>query len=219
MFGTAIRGFCFKTASKDDEKILEQRVQKIDMIHRPIDIDAEQLTPLMAAAFKDEEIRKTAAVYPMRISVYYAGLIKAKADPIWQQAVADPAELNSFGDNPDPLCEETQSPVPCIIHRYPDRVVFIVSNRCAVYCRHCMRKRKVGETVAIGSDSIEKGITYIQNNSSISDVILSGGDPLMLPTSALMAMLEQLQGIKHLVATAHIGMSIRMASSRPPAAG
>lgn len=169
----------------------------IAMNPKCIDIEGEAPSPLMAAALKDERIRKTAAVYPMRVSAYYAGLIRGKADPIWLQAVADPAELDPSGDAPDPLCEQAQSPVPGIVHRYPDRVVFLVSNRCAVYCRHCMRKRKVGEKAAIAPDLIEEGIAYIRNTPSIADVIVSGGDPLMLDDDAISGIAGRLRAIPH----------------------
>jgi lysine 2,3-aminomutase len=159
----------------------------------------EKETPatFMKALYHRDEITKTAAVYPMRISSYYAGLIRSEGDPIWRQAVPDPLELEEDGTTADPLCEEGQSPVPTIIHRYPDRVVFIVSNRCAVYCRHCMRKRKVGEPDAIGEDAIETGIDYIRRTPAVSDVILSGGDPFMLRDEVIIEILHKVTSIPH----------------------
>jgi lysine 2,3-aminomutase len=82
--------------------------------------------------------------YPMRITPYYLGLIKSPGDAIWRQCVPDAAELEDLSQCDDPLDEERLSPVPGLIHRYPDRVVWIVSSACAVYCRFCMRKRGVG---------------------------------------------------------------------------
>ncbi|MGD9731426.1 MAG: KamA family radical SAM protein [Desulfamplus sp.] len=153
------------------------------------------------------EIEKAASRYPMRITPYYLSLIKSVGDPIWKQAVPDPAELinPSFEktSNPitvdDPLHEEPQSPVPSIIHRYPDRVIFLVSNKCAMYCRHCMRKRKVGLNIQSADSfySIEKGLEYIKSNSNIHDVILSGGDPLLLTTERLDRILFSLRQIEH----------------------
>jgi lysine 2,3-aminomutase len=137
------------------------------------------------------------AVYPMRISPYYLSLIQAVGDAIWRQAVPDPAELQDDQDQADPLFEEAQSPVPHLIHRYPDRVVLLVSNRCAVYCRHCMRKRKVGDKDAINQATIEAGIDYIRRTPTVRDVILSGGDPLLLPNHRLFAILAGLRAVAH----------------------
>ena len=78
------------------------------------------------------------ARYPLRISRYYLDLIESVGDPIWKQCVPDLRELNDTG-LADPLGEEDLSPVPAVIHRYPDRVVFLVSGSCATYCRFCTR--------------------------------------------------------------------------------
>ena len=81
----------------------------------------------------------------------------------------------------DPLAEDDDSPVPGITHRYPDRVLFHISNVCAMYCRHCTRKRKVGDVDSIPDrEQMQQGLEYIRNTPSIRDVLLSGGDPLML---------------------------------------
>ncbi|MDP2107184.1 MAG: lysine 2,3-aminomutase, partial [Desulfobulbaceae bacterium] len=82
--------------------------------------------------------------YPMRINPYYLGLIREVNDPIWRQAVPDPVELSDTVCFQDPLAEETLSPVPNLIHKYPDRALFLVTSQCAMYCRFCTRKRKVG---------------------------------------------------------------------------
>lgn len=136
--------------------------------------------------------------YPMRINPYFLSLIQKKGDPIWKQVVPDIKELakESFLD-PDPLFEEPQSPVPRIIHRYPDRVVFLVSNQCAVYCRHCMRKRRVGQHSNISRRSIDQGIKYINANPAIRDVILSGGDPLLLADDHIQEILVRIKKIPH----------------------
>lgn len=98
----------------------------------------------------------------------------------------------------DPLAEDKDSPVPGITHRYPDRVLFLVSNVCAMYCRHCTRKRKVGnEDYIPDRETILKGLEYIRNTPTIRDVLLSGGDPLMLPDEYLDWILTELNGIPH----------------------
>lgn len=137
--------------------------------------------------------------YPMRITPYYLRLIKEVGDPIWRQAVPDSDELRDSACCPDPLEEENQSPVPNLVHRYPDRVLFLVSSTCAMYCRFCTRKRKVGcEEMAITDDTIAAGIDYISKHSEIRDVILSGGDPLLLSDDKLDSILSALRSIPHL---------------------
>ncbi len=133
----------------------------------------------------------------MRINPYYLSLIRSAGDPLWKQAVPDIAELRDFLETDDPLTEEKQSPVPGLIHRYPDRVVFLVSSRCAVFCRHCMRKRKVGHPFVVTEKTIRDGILYIRENRAVRDVILSGGDPLLLEDEPLRDILEQIHGISH----------------------
>jgi len=139
--------------------------------------------------------------YPMLISPHYLSLIQNAGDPLWKQAVPDVMELDDCQHVEDPLAEEPQSPVPAIIHRYPGRVIFLVSNLCAMYCRHCMRKRKVGEQdLHFGkknSARIAQGIQYIQAHPAINEVILSGGDPLLLGTEQLNEILSTLKACKH----------------------
>lgn len=154
------------------------------------------------AVFKTNtnDIEKVIKEYPMRINPYFFSLIKSKDDPLWKQAIPSIDELYDKSNPRDPLAEEKQSPLPAIIHRYPDRVIFLVSNKCAMYCRHCMRKRKVGDDLMhfqTNGKAIEKGINYIRNNKEISDVILSGGDPLLLETDELDYILNKIYKIPH----------------------
>ena len=136
--------------------------------------------------------------YPMRVTPYYLGLIKSVGDPIWKQAVPDALELQDSVCVDDPLEEENQSPVPNLIHRYPDRVLFLVSSECAMYCRFCTRKRKVGgEQMRITAETISAGIEYISQHPEIRDVIVSGGDPLLLSDEKLDSILSRLRAIPH----------------------
>ncbi len=139
---------------------------------------------------------KVAKLYPMKITPYFLSLIKKPFDPLWNQVIPQQAEL-SDNLNADPLCEEVQSPLQGLIHRYPDRVVFLVSSRCAIYCRHCMRKRKTGNNDFVTEKTIKKGIDYIRKNEEIRDVILSGGDPFLLSDEKLSEILEKLRKINH----------------------
>ena len=134
--------------------------------------------------------------YPMRITPYYLGLIREPGDPIWRQCVPDPEELNDVTQSPDPLDEERLSPVPGLIHRYPDRVVFLVSTACAVYCRFCMRKRGVG-CQGMSQAPVDQAVAYIASKPQIRDVILSGGDPLLLSDDRLDGILAALRRIPH----------------------
>jgi len=143
-------------------------------------------------------LEEVADRYPMRITPHYLSLIRSVGDPIWRQAVPDADELRDSLCVADPLDEENQSPVPNLVHRYPDRVLFLVSSECAMYCRFCTRKRKVGgEQMRITGETIAKGIDYIAAHPEIRDVILSGGDPLLLGDERLDSILSQLRAIPH----------------------
>ncbi|OGU04759.1 MAG: lysine 2,3-aminomutase [Geobacteraceae bacterium GWC2_55_20] len=136
--------------------------------------------------------------YPVHVSDYYVGLIQNKGDAIWKQCMPDPQELEDFDQSPDPLNETSLSPVPGLIHRYPDRVVLLVSSRCPVYCRFCMRKRLVGSSdFQMDEAGFQDALKYIAANPSIRDVILSGGDPLMLSDETLYRILSRLRSIRH----------------------
>lgn len=143
-------------------------------------------------------LEEVAARYLMRVNPYYLGLIKEVGDPIWKQAVPAEEELRDSVCLIDPLEEENQSPVPNLVHRYPDRVLFLVCAECAMYCRFCTRKRKVGgEEMVIDRASIERGLDYIREHEEIRDVILSGGDPLLLSDERLEWILKELRAISH----------------------
>lgn len=160
---------------------------------------------LLGIRFQDEErqdLEKTILRFPLSITPYYLSLIDTnniKNDPVYKQCFPSPLELNvEKCDMSDPLSEELDSPAPGITHRYPDRVLFLVSNICAMYCRHCTRKRKVGGKDHIPDKAtILKGIEYIRNTPTIRDVLLSGGDPLMMPDEYLDWILTELHNIPH----------------------
>ncbi|QTA78027.1 L-lysine 2,3-aminomutase [Desulfonema limicola] len=144
-----------------------------------------------------EDISQVTARYPMRINPYYLSLIQKKDDPLWKQAVPDIAEIQDHQNIEDPLSEEDQSPVPNLIHRYPDRVILLVSTRCALFCRHCMRKRKVGNPFAVTDKTIDQGMEYIKKTPAVRDVILSGGDPFLLDDEKLQSILQEIHSISH----------------------
>ncbi len=124
--------------------------------------------------------------YPALINPYYLSLIKEQNDPIYKQGIPSENELMDTCGEEDPLHEEPEHQirrnVPGLLtHRYPDRVLFRVSNKCAMYCRFCTRKRKVGDPLKQPTwVEIQKALTYLKSHEEIRDVLLSGGDPLML---------------------------------------
>ncbi len=162
----------------------------------------ERLLDIRFPASARAQMEETIAKFPISITPYYLSLIDTddyQNDPIFLQAVPSPKELViEQCDLPDPLAEDKDSPVPLITHRYPDRVLFLVSNTCSMYCRHCTRKRRVGDVDSIpGRPEITEAIEYIRNHPEIRDVLLSGGDPLMLPDEYLEWILEELHAIPH----------------------
>jgi lysine 2,3-aminomutase len=141
---------------------------------------------------------RVVARYPMRINPYVLSLIQSPDDPWWRQAIPDLRELDADAAvTPDPTGEEAQSPSSRIVHRYPDRVVFLVSDSCALYCRHCMRKRMVGKTHGVTETEIDAGIACIRDCKAVREVILSGGDPLLLSDDRLNDILKRIRSIPH----------------------
>lgn len=136
----------------------------------------EKILGITFSKEEKEKINKTIEIFPMAITPYYLSLIDSEDyinDPIFKQAFPDVRELNVADyDMEDPLGEEKDSPVPGITHRYPDRVLFHISNICAMYCRHCTRKRKVGDRDSVPSkEQLMQGIEYIKNNTVVRDVL------------------------------------------------
>ena len=143
-------------------------------------------------------ITRVSTRYPASLTEHYASLIIKPHDAIWKQCMPDERELEDVSQYPDPLSENALSPVPGLIHRYPDRVVLLVSNRCPVYCRFCMRKRLVGNNDApMSDDTLKVALNYIATHPNIHDVILSGGDPLTLDDDSLLQILTGLRSIPH----------------------
>ncbi len=137
-------------------------------------------------------------LFHIRINPYYLSLIRYPGDPIWLQCIPDEKELEENNFPEDPLNEDADSPVPSITHRYPDRVLFLTTSQCSMYCRFCTRKRKVGDSDKISMKFIQNGLDYIRSHTEIRDVILSGGDPLMLTDYMLEKILKGLREIPHI---------------------
>ena len=149
-----------------------------------------------------ERLEKVGELYPIRINSYFLNLIKGPNDPLWKQVVPTLEELDDYIDGDtlvaDPLNEEGDMPVPELVHRYPDRVLLMINNQCPIVCRFCTRKRKIGFPGVVTRDTLRQGIEYIRNNPEIRDVIMSGGDPLLVPDKELDRILGELRSIPHL---------------------
>jgi len=140
-------------------------------------------------------------LFRIGVTPYYAALMDPEHDscPVRMQVVPRAAEGRvSPGEYVDPLGEDALSPAPCIVHRYPDRVLFLALDRCAIYCRHCNRRRMVGqETGIVRREDLEAGLDYIRRTPAVRDVLISGGDPLTLSTDKLDGLLTQVRAIPH----------------------
>jgi len=138
--------------------------------------------------------------FPLRITRYYASLMDTEnpSCPIRLQAVPDIRELDrSYGD-PDPLQEEVHSPVPSVIRVYPDRIAVIVTNRCPVYCRFCLRKRLIrSDADDLKGERLRTVVSFIKRDTSIRDVLLTGGEPLMLEDDELDTILGEIRAVGH----------------------
>ncbi len=176
---------------------------KWQLRHSVKDIDTfEHLLGVTFGSEERMELNETMQKFPLSVPPYYISLIDSndyRNDPIYKQAFPSSGELMiSEHDMSDPLAEDTDSPVPGITHRYPDRVLFTISNICSMYCRHCTRKRKVGDRDFIPDRAIiQQGIDYIKRTSSVRDVLLSGGDPFMLSDQYLDWILSEIRAIDH----------------------
>jgi lysine 2,3-aminomutase len=158
----------------------------------------DQLIELFGEENIDREaVQEAIDKFNLRITPAALAAIKEVGDAFWQQYVPTPEENEVLDGVEDSLAEDDDSPVPNITHRYPDRVLFLVSPVCATYCRFCTRRRKVGDPEKIPLNQFESAFRYIREHTEIRDVILSGGDPLMLSDRRLEYFLKKLREIPH----------------------
>ena len=148
-----------------------------------------------------EGIKKALAKFRMAITPYYLSLIDPNDpyDPIRRQCIPAGAECNiAPADLNDPLHEDEDSPAPGLTHRYPDRVLFLITDMCSMYCRHCTRRRFAGQKDDESpQDRIEKCLEYIERTPEVRDVLLSGGDALMVSDKKLEYIISRLRAIPH----------------------
>lgn len=170
---------------------VRNRIETLEDLKKYIDLTPEE----------EEGVKQCLSSLRMAITPYYLSLINPDdpGDPIRRQAVPTGLELHKAeADLLDPLHEDTDSPVPGLTHRYPDRVLLLITDQCSMYCRHCTRRRFAGQTDAmISMDQIDKSIEYIRNTPEIRDVLLSGGDALMLSDDLLEYIVKSLREIPH----------------------
>lgn len=145
----------------------------------------------------DEE-KKSISTFPFRVTPYYLDLIKKTDSPLRKSMIPTILEsVISSGESTDPLHEDEHSPVQNIIHKYPDRCLFLITNFCSSFCRFCTRSRRVGNPTIINKKEWDVCIEYIKNTPAIRDVIVSGGDPLTLSDENIEYLLKRLKEIEH----------------------
>src|SRR3954469_11885111 len=163
---------------------------------------AELVAGGFASAADLAALEQVAARYAIAVTPDIAGLIEAGEanDPIARQFIPDPRELVAQpGERADPIGDDAHSPVPGIVHRYPDRVLFKLVHVCAVYCRFCFRREMVGpgKDTALSEAAYRDALDYIREHGEIWEVILTGGDPLMLSPRRLAEIMTELAAIDH----------------------
>lgn len=163
--------------------------------------DVETLDKILGLSEEEkEQIARVGRVFRWAVSPYYLSLIDPSNpnDPVRMQALPSILELESQGGKEDPMGEEFTSPAPCITRRYPDRLIINVTNMCAMYCRHCQRRRNIGEVDRHQTrQNLEAALDYVRENPEIRDVLITGGDALLLPDETLDWLLTELDNIPH----------------------
>ena len=171
---------------------LRNRFRDLNSLARILDLSPDEMTAV---------IRHTGTL-PVAITPYYASLMDryADQDPLRRSMVPVNAEyVTGPGESEDPLSEDDSSPVPGLVHRYPDRVLFLVANSCAAHCRYCTRSRMICMPQKQGTvyRQWEQALDYIRHTPVVRDVLISGGDPLILSDEKLSWILESLRAIPH----------------------
>jgi len=169
---------------------IKNRISTVEELKNFVELSSEEL----------QEIKAVEEKYRWSISPYFLSLInpKDKSCPIRKQSIPQVRELEANGGEPDPMNEELTNPAGVITRRYPDRLIIKLTNICGMFCRHCQRRREIGEVDQhVDSQIIEESIQYIRDNEEIRDVLLTGGDPLTLETGSLEEVIRKLRSIPH----------------------
>ncbi len=170
---------------------VRNRVETLDELKRYVTLSPEE----------EVGVEQCLGALRMAVTPYYLSLIDPSDphDPVRRQAIPTAAELyNAPEDDADPLHEDGDAPVPGLTHRYPDRVLMLITDQCSMYCRHCTRRRFAGQHDApVASGRVDKCIEYVAAHPEVRDVLLSGGDALMLSDDKLEGIISRLRAIPH----------------------
>jgi lysine 2,3-aminomutase len=169
---------------------VSRRITKVETLAKVLELSPEDV----------ETIQKVGDEYRWAVSPYYLSLMDPKDAKcaVRRQAVPCGEELLDFEGKSDPMNEEFTSPAPAITRRYPDRLIINVTNQCAMYCRHCQRRRNIGESDrTTPRDQLEAAVNYVRKNKEIRDVLLTGGDAFMLNNEKIDWLLTELDNIPH----------------------
>ena len=167
---------------------MKNRIEDVETLGKLIDLSHEQKQII-------EKIEKECR---WSISPYYLSILDPNdpSCPVWMQAIPSEHEIDDPYGKEDPMAEEYTSPAPRITRRYPDRLIINITNQCAMFCRHCQRRRNIGEIdKPAPKKDIEEAINYIRNNPEIRDVLVTGGDPLTLSDDKLEWILSEIRSI------------------------
>ncbi len=188
-----LRARCFSAATdaewNDWHWQLRHRIRDLAGLQQVVDLSDDER----------EAVRRLGDRLPVGITPYYAALLDA-SDGLRRTMVPVLGEfMLSGGEEADPLHEDGDMPVPGLVHRYPDRVLFLVSSFCATYCRYCTRSRLVGKTgeYHFNQQQYARAIDYIRGNPAVRDVLISGGDPFTMPDGRIEGLLAELRSIPH----------------------
>lgn len=177
----------------------EWRDWRWQLAHR-VSTAAELARAVSLTPDEERALSGAGTLFRMGITPHYATLMDPDdpACPLRMQAVPRGGELAVADfETADPLAEDAASPVPGIVHRYPDRVLFLTTHECALYCRHCTRRRIVGDQQAVSTPMLDAALDYVRRTPAVRDVLLSGGDPLAVSDRRLEYVLSRLREIPH----------------------
>jgi len=170
---------------------IRNRISSLEQLKEVIDLNEDE----------EKGVEQCLQTFRMAITPYYASLMdpEDRSCPVRKQAVPTGLEVRySVSDMSDPLHEDVDSPVEGLTHRYPDRVLLLVTDQCSMYCRHCTRRRMAGGTdKARSKEQIEQAIDYVRRTPRVRDVLISGGDGLLIPDDLIEYILKELKAIEH----------------------
>lgn len=170
---------------------VRNRIETVEDLKKYINLTEEE----------EDGIRECLKTLRMSITPYYLSIMNPDDvnDPIRKQAIPNIVETHkSDADLDDPLHEDGDSPVPGLTHRYPDRALLLITDQCSMYCRHCTRRRFAGQNDgAMPTDQVDKAIDYIAQTPQIRDVVISGGDSLLMSDERIEYILKRLREIPH----------------------